>query len=186
MKDKAKNNNEEAQEPLSEQKEQKEEVQEVEATPVASEDPLDIALAQVEELQKQLLYKAAEFENFRKRTISEKTELILNGGQNVVRAILPVLDDMERAIDNAPKIDDIKVLEEGWELIAKKLTKVLSGLGVEKIATEGADFNTDYHEAVAMIPNVEDGKKGKVIDCVQAGYTMNDKVLRHAKVAVGE
>lgn len=149
-------------------------------------DPLAAALAEAEELRKQLLYKAAEFENFRKRTLAEKTELILNGGQNVVKAILPVVDDMERAIQNAGKTDDIHALEEGWELIAKKLGKVLEGLGVEKMKTENADFNTDYHEAVAMIPGVDDDKKGKVIDCVQAGYTMNDKVLRHAKVAVGQ
>lgn len=149
-------------------------------------DELQEAKAQVEELQKQLLYKAAEFENFRKRTIAEKTELILNGGQNVIKAILPVIDDMERAIQNADKTDDIKALEEGWELIAKKLNKTLEGLGVQKINTDDADFNTDYHEAVAMIPGMGDDKKGKVIDCVQAGYTMNDKVLRHAKVAVGQ
>ncbi len=150
------------------------------------ETPSASYLAEIEELKKQLLYKAAEFENFRKRTIAEKTELILNGGQNVIKAILPVLDDMERAIQNAAKTEDIKALEQGWELIAKKLSKVLEGLGVKKIETENADFNTDFHEAIAMIPGVEDGKKGKVIDCVQAGYTMNDKVIRHAKVAVGQ
>ncbi len=149
-------------------------------------DPLDIALAEVEDLKKQLLYKAAEFENFRKRTIAEKTELILNGGQNVIKAVLPVLDDMERAISNSGKTADIKALEEGWELIAKKLNKIMEGFGVKKIETENADFNTDFHEAVAMIPGVEDDKKGKVIDCIQAGYTINDKVLRHAKVAVGQ
>ncbi|MCD8282130.1 MAG: nucleotide exchange factor GrpE [Prevotella sp.] len=149
-------------------------------------DPLDVALAEIEELKKQLLYKAAEFENFRKRTLAEKTELILNGGQNVVKAILPVIDDMERAMQNAGKTADIRALEEGWELIAKKLNNVLLALGVEKINTDGADFNTDFHEAVAMVPGVENEKKGKVIDCVQAGYLMNDKVLRHAKVAVGQ
>ncbi len=150
----------------------------------APQDPLDIALAEVEELKKQMLYKAAEFENFRKRTIAEKTELILNGGQNVIKAILPVLDDMERAMSNAGKTADSAAVEEGWELIAKKLTKVLEGLGVQKIDTTDADFNTDYHEAVAMVP-ADDAKKGKVVDCVQAGYMLNDKVLRHAKVAVG-
>ncbi len=148
--------------------------------------PLDVALAEVDDLKKQLLYKAAEFENFRKRTIAEKTELILSGGQNVIKAILPILDDMERAIQNADKTEDVKVVEEGWELIAKKLNKTLENLGVQKMVTENADFNTDFHEAVAMIPNVDDDKKGKVIDCIQAGYMLNDKVLRHAKVAVGE
>lgn len=149
-------------------------------------DPLETALAEVEDLKKQLLYKAAEFENYRKRTVAEKTELILNGGQNVIKAILPVLDDMERAMDNASKTDDIKALEEGWELIAKKLTKTLEGVGVKKMDTDNADFNTDYHEAVAMVPGMGDDKKGKVIDCIQNGYTLNDKVIRHAKVAVGQ
>lgn len=149
-------------------------------------DPLEAALEEVEDLKKQLLYKAAEFENFRKRTVAEKTELILNGGQNVIKAILPVLDDMERAIENAAKTDDINALEEGWELIAKKLNKTLESMGVQKIDTNDADFNTDYHEAVAMVPCEDDDKKGKVIDCVQTGYTLNDKVIRHAKVAVGQ
>ncbi len=149
-------------------------------------DPLETALAEVEDLKKQLLYKAAEFENYRKRTVAEKTELILNGGQNVIKAILPVLDDMERAMDNASKTEDIKALEEGWELIVKKLTKTLEGVGVKKMDTDNADFNTDYHEAVAMVPGMGDDKKGKVIDCLQSGYTLNDKVIRHAKVAVGQ
>ena len=96
-----------------------------EAEAAEEKDPLDVALAEIEELKKQALYKAAEFENFRKRTIAEKTELILNGGQNVIKAILPVLDDIERAIENAPKAETIEALEEGWELIAKKLNKVL-------------------------------------------------------------
>lgn len=149
-------------------------------------DPLDVALAEIEELKKQLLYKAAEFENFRKRTIAEKTELILNGGEKVIKAILPVLDDIERAIENAPKAEDTATLEEGWELIAKKLNKTLESLGVQKMDTKDADFNTDVHEAIAMVPGMGDDKKGKVIDCVQAGYTLNDKVIRHAKVAVGQ
>ncbi len=151
-----------------------------------AKDPLDIALAEVEELKKQMLYKAAEFENFRKRTIAEKTELILNGGQNVIKAVLPVVDDMERAIETAGKVDDIAALEEGWELIAKKLVKVLESLGVKKMNVANADFDTDFHEAVALVPVEDDAKKGKVIDCVQTGYVMNDKVLRHAKVAVGQ
>lgn len=157
-----------------------------EAEPAEEKDPLDVALAEIEELKTQALYKAAEFENFRKRTIAEKTELILNGGQNVIKAVLPVLDDIERAIENAPKADSIEALEEGWELIAKKLNKILEGLGVQKINTEGADFNTDFHEAIALVPGMGDDKKGKIIDCVQAGYTLNDKVIRHAKVAVGQ
>ena len=157
-----------------------------EAVEEEAKDPLDVALNKIADLEKQMLYKAAEFENYRKRTISEKAELILNGGQNVIKAILPVLDDMERAIANAAKTDDIKALEDGWELIAKKLNNVMEGLGVQKIDTKDADFNTDFHEAVAMVPGMGDDKKGKVIDCVQTGYTLNDKVIRHAKVAVGQ
>lgn len=160
--------------------------EEAQAEPEEEKDPLDVALAQIEELKTQALYKAAEFENFRKRTVAEKTELILNGGQNVIKAILPVLDDMERAIENASKAESIEALEEGWELIAKKLNKALEGLGVQKIETKDADFNTDFHEAIALVPGMGDDKKGKIIDCVQAGYTMNDKVIRHAKVAVGQ
>ena len=101
-------------------------------------------------------------------------------------AILPVLDDMERAAASAEKTDDIKALEEGWELIFKKLKKILEGMGVKEIETNDADFNVDFHEAIAMVPGMGDDKKGKVIDCVQTGYTLNDKVIRHAKVAVGQ
>lgn len=163
-----------------------EQTPDAEETATEEKDPLDVALAEIEELKKQALYKAAEFENFRKRTITEKTELILNGGQNVIKAILPILDDMERAIENASKADSIETLEEGWELIVKKLNKTLEGMGVHKINTQDADFNTDFHEAVALVPGMGDDKKGKIIDCVQTGYTLNDKVIRHAKVAVGQ
>ncbi len=182
------NENEELQNNAPKEKETAETTAETAETEAVAEDkdPLDVALAEIEDLKKQLLYKAAEFENFRKRTIAEKTELILNGGQNVIKSILPVLDDMERAIANAPSNDDIKALEEGWELITKKLNKTLESLGVQKIETTDADFDTDYHEAVAMVPGMGDDKKGKVIDCVQTGYTLNDKVIRHAKVAVGQ
>lgn len=154
--------------------------------PEEEKDPLDVALAEIAELKNQMLYKAAEFENFRKRTIAEKANLILNGGEKVITAILPVLDDMERAIANAGKTEDINALEEGWELIAKKLSDILEKQGVKKIDTTDADFDTDFHEAIAMVPGMGDDKKGKVIDCVQSGYTLNDKVIRHAKVAVGQ
>ena len=149
-------------------------------------DPLEEANEQIAKLKDQLLRTMAEFENYKKRTLKEKTELILNGGEKTISAILPVLDDMERAIANADKADDINKLEEGWELIYKKFEGCLSSLGVKKIETENADFNTDYHEAVAMVPGMGDDKKGKVIDCVQTGYLLNEKVIRHAKVAVGQ
>jgi len=149
-------------------------------------DPLEEALAQVETLKDKYLRSVAEFDNYRKRTLKEKTELILNGSEKAVQAVLPVVDDMERAISNAAKSDDIAALKEGMELIYQKLSKVLEGLGVKKIETKDADFDTDYHEAVAMVPGMGDDKKGKVLDCVQTGYTLNDKVIRHAKVAVGQ
>ncbi len=147
-------------------------------------DPLAKAQQEAEELKKQLLYKTAEFENYRKRTLKEKTELILNGGEKTIAAILPVLDDFERAI--ADKSEDPKVIKEGFSMIFNKFAKALESLGVKKIETEGKDFDVDYHEAIAMVPGMGDDKKGKVIDCVQAGYTLNDKVIRHAKVAVGQ
>ena len=149
-------------------------------------DPLKKALEEIEQLKTQMLYKTAEFDNYRKRTLKEKAELILNGGEKAVSAILPIIDDMERAIDNGAKTDDLQVLREGMELIYHKMMKALESLGVKEIETKDADFNTDVHEAVAMVPGMGDDKKGKVIDCLQKGYQLNDKVIRHAKVAVGQ
>ena len=149
-------------------------------------DPLEKAQKEIEELKTQILYKAAEFENYRKRTLKERAELILNGGEKVITAILPVLDDMERAIANGSKTEDPQVLREGMELIYQKFVKTLESQGVSKIETKDADFDTDLHEAVAMVPGMGDDKKGKVIDCLQEGYKLNDKVIRHAKVAVGQ
>ena len=145
-------------------------------------DLLEQAQAEIEQLKTQILYKTAEFDNYRKRTLKEKAELILNGGEKAVSAILPVIDDMERALANGEKTDDPAVLREGMELIYNKMMKALESLGVKKIDTDNADFDTDMHEAVAMVPGMGDDKKGKVIDCLQAGYQLNDKV----KVAVGQ
>ena len=150
------------------------------------QDPLEKAQAELAEMKNQLLYKAAEFENYRKRTLKERAELILTGGEKVITAILPVLDDMERAIANGSKTEDPQVLREGMELIYQKFVKTLEAQGVSKIETKDADFDTDLHEAVAMVPGMGDDKKGKVIDCLQEGYKLNDKVIRHAKVAVGQ
>ena len=147
-------------------------------------DPLAKAQQEVEELKKQLLYKTAEFENYRKRTLKEKADLILNGGEKTIAAILPILDDFERAI--ADKSEDPKAIKEGVQMIFNKFVKTLEGLGVKKIETNDKDFDVDFHEAIAMVPGMGDDKKGKIIDCVQTGYTMNDKVIRHAKVAVGQ
>ena len=149
-------------------------------------DPLQTAQDEIADLKNQLLYKVAEFENYRKRTLKERAELILNGGEKFITAILPVLDDMERAIENGAKTDDPAVLREGMELIHQKFMKILESQGVNKIETENADFDTDVHEAVAMVPGMGEDKKGKVIDCLQEGYKLNDKVIRHAKVAVGQ
>ncbi|MBO5187577.1 MAG: nucleotide exchange factor GrpE [Prevotella sp.] len=149
-------------------------------------DPLEAANKTIEELKDKYLRTAAEFDNYRKRTLKEKTELILNGGEKTISAILPVLDDMERAIENGAKTEEPEVLREGMKLIFTKFRKTLESLGVSIIDTENADFNTDVHEAIAMVPGMGDEKKGKVLDCVQTGYKLNDKVIRHAKVAVGQ
>ena len=160
------------------QEEEKEEAEE--------KDPLVKAQEEIEELKDKWLRSVAEFENYRKRTLKERAELILNGGEKVITAILPILDDMERAIENGAKTDDPEVLREGMTLIHQKFMKTLEAQGVSKIETKDADFNTDVHEAVAMVPGMGDDKKGKVIDCLQEGYKLNDKVIRHAKVAVGQ
>lgn len=167
--------------------EQQEEVSQQETTE-ASDDraPLDVALDQIADLKDKYLRQVAEFDNYRKRTLKERAELILNGGEKTITALLPVIDDMERALQNGEKTDDPQVLREGMELIYHKMLKVLEGLGVEKIDTEDADFDTDVHEAVAMVPGMGDDKKGKVIDCLTTGYKLNNKVIRHAKVAVGQ
>jgi len=160
--------------------------EEVAEEEVEEKTPLEKAQGEIEELKDKWLRSVAEFENYRKRTLKERAELILNGGEKVITAILPVLDDMERAIENGEKTDDPAVLREGMELIHQKFMKTLEGQGVSKIETEDADFDTDVHEAVAMVPGMGDDKKGKVIDCLQKGYKLNDKVIRHAKVAVGQ
>ncbi len=147
---------------------------------------LDKALDKIAELQDKYLRSVAEFDNYRKRTLKEKTELILNGSEKAVCAVLPVVDDIERAISNGQNTDDPEVLKEGMLLIYQKFEKVLESLGVKKIDTTDALFDVDIHEAVAMVPGMGDDKKGKVIDCIQTGYKLNDKVIRHAKVAVGQ
>ena len=156
-----------------------------EETPAEEElDPLVAAQNDAEQWKDKYIRLVAEFENYKKRTLKEKSELILNGSEKTVAAILPILDDFERA--TADKTEDPQAIKEGYELIYKKFLKALETLGVHKIETDNADFDVDYHEAIAMVPGMGDDKKGKVIDCVQTGYTLNDKVIRHAKVAVGQ
>lgn len=149
-------------------------------------DPLEKAQDEIAQLKDKYLRSVAEFDNYRKRTLKEKAELILNGSEKAIQAILPIIDDMERALANSEKTDDVEVLKEGMKLIYQKTNKVMESLGVKKIDTNNADFDTNFHEAVAMVPGMGDDKKGKVLDCVQTGYTLNDKVIRHAKVAVGQ
>ena len=147
---------------------------------------LDEANEKVATLEDKYLRQVAEFDNYRKRTIKEKAELIKNGGERAIESILPVLDDFERAMANMAKNESAAEIMTGIELIYNKFVGILKQNGLQKIETEGADFNTDFHEAIAMIPAPTEELKGKVLDCVQTGYTLNDKVIRHAKVAIGE
>jgi molecular chaperone GrpE len=144
------------------------------------------ALAEIEELKKDKLYKAAEFDNYRKNMMKQRAELILNGGEKTIKAILPVLDDFERAIKNINTTEDFNALKEGVELIQSKLTKALEGEGLKKMDTQGQKFDTDFHEAVALVPAPTPELKGMVMDCTQTGYTLNEKVIRHAQVVVGQ
>lgn len=147
---------------------------------------LSEAEARIADMQDKYLRLSAEFDNYRKRTMKEKAEIIKTAAEKTITAILPVLDDMERAIANMQKSDDAKALLEGVELINAKFIKILSQEGLNKIETNNADFDTDFHEAIAMIPAPTEEQKGKVLDCVQTGYKLNDKVIRHAKVAVAQ
>ena len=147
---------------------------------------LEAAKAEIDELKNQMLYKQAEFENFRKRTLKEKAELIDTAGGRVLKSFLPVMDDMERAMANMDKAEDVAAVKEGVALIIDKFMKALASEGVVKMDVTGKDFDADLHEAVAMVPGMGEDNKNKVIDCVQTGYMIKDKVLRHAKVAVGQ
>lgn len=147
-------------------------------------DELTKAKEEIAQLKDKYLRAIAEFDNYKKRTLKEKAELLLNGSEKTVTSILPILDDFERAL--ADNNEDPKAMKEGITLIYNKFIKTLESLGVKKIDTDGKDFDVDYHEAVAMVPGMGDDNKGKVIDCVQTGYQLNDKVIRHAKVAVGQ
>ena len=155
------------------------------AAELTPEQLLAQAKAEIEELKTQALYKQAEFENYRKRTIKEKADLILNGSKSAVTALLPIIDDLERALPSMKKAEDVAAVAEGVELIYQKFLKALAGLGVKPIDTEGKDFDVDLHEAVAQVPGVPDEQKGRVIDCIEKGYMLNEQVIRHAKVAVG-
>lgn len=163
------------------------EATEAEETPAAptAEDLLAEAQARIAELEKDRLYKQAEFDNYRKNVMKEKTDLILNGGMKVLESMLPVVDDFELALQHMGDDADVNALREGVELILKKFMQVLKSHGVEAIDTTGKDFNTDFHEAIAQFPAPTEEMKGKVVDCTKKGYTMNGKVLRFAQVVVG-
>ena len=176
----------EEEETVATEEAQDEAEKDAEAEPAEERDPLDVALEEIESLKDKYLRQVAEFDNYRKRTLKERAELILNGSEKAIKAILPVVDDMERAMKNGANTDDPQVLRDGMELIYNKMMKTLEGLGVTKIETEDADFDTDLHDAEALVPGMGDDKKGKVIDCIATGYKLNDKVIRHAKVAVGQ
>jgi molecular chaperone GrpE len=147
---------------------------------------LEEAQQTIEDLKDKHLRLSAEFDNYRKRTLKEKAELIKNGAEKTLTAILPILDDFERAIKNMETSEENKAMKEGVELIHSKFLKILAQEGLQKIETEGKDFDTDFCEAIALIPAPSEELKGKILDCVQTGYMLNDKVIRHAKVAVAQ
>lgn len=149
------------------------------------EEQLEAANKEIANLKDQLLRKIAEFDNYRKRTIKEKTDLILNGGEKTITTILPVIDDMERALKTMQNAEDVSAVVEGVELIYKKFMDILGKQGVSVIDTKEADFDVDLHEAIAQIPAPTPELKGKVMDCTLTGYKLNEKVIRHAQVVVG-
>ena len=147
---------------------------------------LEEAQQTIEDQKDKYLRLSAEFDNYRKRTLKEKAELIKNGGEKAISAILPILDDLERALANMQKLDDIQAMYDGIDLIHQKFLKTLSQEGLQKMEPVGEAFDTDFHEAIALVPAPEEAQKGKVLDCVQTGYKLSDKVIRHAKVVVAQ
>ncbi len=150
------------------------------------EDKIAALQAELEKSQKEYLFLMAEFDNYRKRTVKEKAELIKNGGEKAMLGLLPVIDDFERAIDAIDKSSDVEGLKEGVDLIYNKFMKYLESQQVKPMESTGTDFDADIYEAVTTFPAPDESMKGKVIDTVQKGYTINKKVLRHAKVVVGQ
>ena len=177
-------------ETLNNAEEQPQDEQAENAAPMTHEEELEkeleTAQETIEEQKDKYLRLSAEFDNYRKRTMKEKAELILNGGEKSLSSILPVVDDFERAIKTMETATDVQAVKEGVELIYNKFMATLAQNGVKVIETKDQPLNTDYHEAIAVIPAPSEAQKGKILDCVQTGYTLNDKVIRHAKVVVGE
>lgn len=141
--------------------------------------------AALEKEKREYLFLMAEFDNFRKRTLKEKSEILRNGAESAMKGILPIVDDFERGLDAIKSTDNAEAVKEGMVLIYNKFIKYLEQNGVKAMESTGADFNDDLHEAVALVPGAPE-QKGKVIDTLEKGYMLNDKVLRHAKVAVGQ
>lgn len=168
------------------QAENAETVANAEAAEAGEESELDQLRHQVEEQQDKYLRLSAEFDNYRKRTMKEKAELIKNGGEKAISAILPILDDLERAMKAGDAHEEVQAMREGIELIYQKFLKILSQQGVQVIETAEQPFDTDFHEAIALVPAPSEDQKGKILDCVQTGYKLNDKVIRHAKVVVAQ
>ena len=162
------------------------EATEAPAAELTDAEKLAQAEAEIAELKDKILRQAADFANFRKHSMATHTELILNGGKKVLESLLPILDDMERAEANLAKSEDVETLREGLSLIFQKLQRTLEQQGLKKMETKEAQFDTDFHEAVALFPTEDEQQKNHIIDCVQTGYMLNDKVLRHAKVVVGQ
>ena len=162
------------------------EATEAPAAELTDSEKLTQAEAEITELKDKILRQAADFANFRKHSMATHTELILNGGKKVLESLLPILDDMERAEANLAKSEEVETLREGLSLIFQKLQRTLEQQGLKKMETKEAQFDTDFHEAVALFPTEDEQQKNHIIDCVQTGYMLNDKVLRHAKVVVGQ
>ena len=162
------------------------EATEAPAAKLTDAEKLAQAETEIAELKDKILRQAADFANFRKHSMATHTELILNGGKKVLESLLPILDDMERAEANLAKSEEVETLREGLSLIFQKLQRTLEQQGLKKMETKEAQFDTDYHEAVALFPTEDEQQKNHIIDCVQTGYMLNDKVLRHAKVVVGQ
>ncbi|MDE5789811.1 MAG: nucleotide exchange factor GrpE [Muribaculaceae bacterium] len=153
---------------------------------VEAEDEVAKLKEEVAKEKKEYLFLMAEFDNFRKRTLKEKSELIRNAGESAFKGLLPIVDDFERALKATENSEDAGSIREGMELIYKKLKKYMEQNGVKEMDPEEKDFDSDRHEAISAVPVPDENLKGKILDTVEKGYTINDKVLRHAKVVVGQ
>ena len=187
MKDKVENPTPEEDQPVEGEVQTEAEEPKKELTPEEKlQAQVDELTKEQEEMKDKYLRLSAEFDNYRKRTMKEKAELILNGSEKAFKAILPVVDDMERALATMQKATDVEAVKEGVELIYNKFIQILGQNGVQAMDTKEKELDTDYHDAIAIIDAPSEELKGKILDCVETGYTLNDKVIRHAKVVVGK